>query len=616
MFRRNQHAPSRSSLQSPGRDDTAVAQHVSAGDERTEVCGVPSGTASRYVVPTGLDSLSRLRPGTDVPRYCYSVPAGLLTRLLRTNTRSFARLLLITLTFTLTAQTILAQDDTQSNIKPPTVGASRSAKSRTPMKRPATAPAAATISSVLKPNSSPLVTFRILFTVGSAYDPHGKEGVAALTAAMLAEGGSRQMSYDQITNAFYPMATSFGYQIDKEMTVFMGTTHLDTLDRYYNIISQMLLDPGFREDDFTRLKTDAINFLKVSLREGNDEELGKEELYNMIYAGHVYGHHNVGTLTALEHLTLDDVRNFYRQHYTRANLVIGLAGGYPQGFAKKVEADFNRLPAGHSEKITVNAPKVDAGMRIEIVKRDTRSTAISLGFPIDVTRKDADWPALAVVASYFGQHRSSNSYLYQRLRELRGLNYGDYAYIEYFPRGMFQFQPDPNLGRQQQIFQIWIRPVEPQNGQFALRAALYEYDKLVRDGMSQEAFETTRDFLLKNINILTATQNAQLGYALDSRYYGIPDFNAYMRDRLSHLTLAQVNNAIQRHLKSDRMRIVIITKDAESLRNAIINNTPSPIKYNAARPQEILDEDKVIQAYKINVKPEDVAVVPVESVFQ
>ncbi|HKC66026.1 MAG TPA: pitrilysin family protein, partial [Pyrinomonadaceae bacterium] len=392
--------------------------------------------------------------------------------------------------------------------------------------------------------------------------------------------------------------------------------HVDNLDRYYQIISQMLLDPGFRAEDFTRLKEEAINFLKVSLREGNDEELGKEQLYNIIYAGHPYGHHNMGSLSALEHITLDDVQAFYRQHYTRANLVLGLAGGYPPTFVKKVDADFAKLPAGRPEMVKFNAPKVDPGMRIEIIKRDTRSVAISLGFPIDVTRKDKDWPALAVVASYFGQHRSSNSYLYQRLRELRGLNYGDYAYIEYFPRGMFQFQPDPNLGRQQQIFQIWIRPVEPQNGHFALRAALYEYDRLIRNGMSQEAFEATRQFLSKNVNVLTATQDAQLGYALDSRYYGIPDFNSYMRDRLSKLTLADVNNAIERYLKSDRMRIVIITKDAEGLRDAIINNTPSPIKYNAPRPQEILDEDKAIQVYKINVKPEDVAIVPVERVFQ
>ena len=474
----------------------------------------------------------------------------------------------------------------------------------------------ATPASVLQPNRSPLVSFRILFMTGAASDPKGKEGVAALTAAMLAEGGTRALTKQQIDDAMYPMASSFGAQVDKEMTVFYGTTHVENLGRYYALISQMLLDPGFREDDFARLKTNAINFLKVSLREGNDEELGKEYLYNIIYAGHPYGHHNTGTLGSLERLTLNDVRAFYRDNYTRANMVLGLAGGYPADFAKRIETDFAKLPVGKEAKARFEQPKVNAGMRVEIIERETRATAISMGFPVSVTRASKDWPALALVASYIGQHRSSNGHLYQRLREARGLNYGDYAYVEYFPRGMFQFTPDPNLGRSSQIFQIWIRPVEPQNAHFALRAALYEYDKLVRDGMSKETFEATREFLGKYSNILTQTQGAQLGYALDSRYYGITDFNTYLREQLAKLTLEDVNRAIREHLKSDRMRIVMITKDAPSLRNALLTNEPSPITYNSPKPKEITDEDKVIQSYKIDLKPEAVTVVPVERIFQ
>ena len=472
------------------------------------------------------------------------------------------------------------------------------------------------IASVLMPNRSPLITFRIQFMSGAAADPKGKEGVAALTAAMLAQGGSRTMTYDQIVEAMYPMATSFDWQIDKEMTVFTGTTHVDNLDKYYGLISQMLLDPGFRSDDFARLKTDAINFLKVSLREGNDEELGKEYLYNTIYAGHPYEHHNMGTVSSLEKLTLDDVRAFYKDNYNQANAVLALAGGYPKDLPKRVEADLAKLPAGQSNKAKFDTPKLAPGMHISIIKRETRATAVSMGFPINVTRAEKDWPALAVVASYFGQHRSSNSYLYQKLREARGLNYGDYAYIEYFPRGMFQFTPDPNLGRSSQIFQIWIRPVTPENGHFVLRAALYEYDKLVREGMSKEAFEGTREFLTKYNNILTQTQDAQLGYALDSRYYNIPDYVTYMREQLAKLTLEDVNNAIRKYLKSDAMRIVIITKDAEALRDAILSNKTSPITYNSPKPKEINDEDKLIEAFKINAKPEDVVVVPVEKVFE
>ena len=185
--------------------------------------------------------------------------------------RAIASFLIIVMALGLSGKMSLGQsEDAGGKIKPPTAAKSMSTKNAKS--------AQGAIATVLQPNRSPLITFRILFMTGSASDPEGKEGVADLTASMLAEGGSRRMTYEQITDAFYPMATSFSSQVDKEMTVFSGTTHLDNLDRYYGIISQMLLEPGFRQEDFTRLKTDAINYLKVSLREANDEELGKEQL--------------------------------------------------------------------------------------------------------------------------------------------------------------------------------------------------------------------------------------------------------------------------------------------------------------------------------------------------
>src|SRR5436190_7296425 len=214
---------------------------------------------------------------------------------------------------------------------------------------------------LLQPGMSPLVTFRILFTTGSAFDPPGKEGLAALTASMLAQGGTRSMGYDQIVQALYPMASSINAQVDKEMTVFSGTTHIENLDHYYALLRDMLLDPGFRAEDFKRLRDDAINFLKVSLRESNDEELGKEELYNIIYAGHPYGHHNTGKISSLEKLTLDDVRGFYRDYYKGTSLTIGLAGGYPKNFPDKVQADFAKLPEGSTDKRRFENPKLSPG---------------------------------------------------------------------------------------------------------------------------------------------------------------------------------------------------------------------------------------------------------------
>jgi zinc protease len=242
--------------------------------------------------------------------------------------------------------------------------------------------------------------------------------------------------------------------------------------------------------------------------------------------------------------------------------------------------------------------------------------AYSIGFPLDVKRGDPDYPALLVAQSYFGQHRESGGRLFERMRQARGLNYGDYAYLEYFPRGMNLFEPDPNLARRQQIFQIWIRPVEPPTAPFALRLALYEFDKLVTDGLSEEAFERTRTFLTKYVNLLTKTADAKLGYAIDSQYYGIPEYKEYLRSSLAKLTLEDVNRAIRKHLGAAGMDIVVVARNCAELESKLLSGEPSPMTYNSPKPQEVLDEDKIVERWKIDLKPEAVRIVPVEKVFE
>jgi len=467
------------------------------------------------------------------------------------------------------------------------------------------------------PGKSPLVTLRFVFTTGSASDPSDKPGLAHLTAALMGDGGTKDLTYKQIVDAMYPMATSVDVYSDKEMTTFVGETHIDNLDKFYGLMRDMILHPGWRADDFKRVRDDSINALRVSLRGNNDEELGKEELYNVIYRGRPYGHENLGTAAALGKMTVADLRDFYRGHYTQANLIIGIAGGYSPEFLARVKRDFETLPAGPADRFDeMPLPAKITHNQATLVQKDTRSVAWSLGYPIDVKRGDPDFPALLVAGSWLGQHRESGGRLFRRMRELRGLNYGDYAYMEYFPRGMFRFEPEPNLARHQQIFQIWIRPVEPPNAVFALRLALFELDKMVKNGIPPAEFEKTRSFLSKYVNILTKTKSAELGYAIDSEYYGIPNYNEYIRGALAKLTVADVNAAIGRHLRADNLDIVGVAKDTDSIRAALTGNSATPIHYNATKPPDVIEEDKIVERWPFGLRAEDVTVVPVETVFE
>jgi zinc protease len=474
------------------------------------------------------------------------------------------------------------------------------------------------VSIVTQQTSSPLVDVSIIVHAGAAMDPPGKKGLASVTAAMIADGGSTTHAIDEINAAMYPIAAGFDAQVDKEMTRLSGQVHKDNLETWYELVRGQLLAPGWREQDFERVKTQTINAIRTGLVANNDEELGKEVLYAALFrAGHPYGDLNLGAIGDIESLSLDDVRQFYADHYTINNINVGLSGGYPDAFVARLSDDLQSRPAGAKSVIEVPPAHRPQGNKAVIVEKETPAVAVSFGFPLDLKRGDPDWVALWLARSFLGEHRSTNSHLFKRIRDQRGLNYGDYAYIEYFPRGMFRQHPSTNLARQQQIFQVWIRPLRSNNdAHFAARTAIFELDKLITDGMSESDFEATRAYLSKYVSLMTDGQSRQLGYAIDSQYYEIGPFADYVRAGLDELTLDDVNRVIRENLSTENVQYVFVTRDAGDLRDRLLHELPSPLSYDAEMPAELLREDELLQQLELGFDEDDINIVSAEHVFR
>lgn len=381
-----------------------------------------------------------------------------------------------------------------------------------------------------------------------------------------------------------------------------------------DLATAMLTTPRFSPEDFERLRNEALDYVSKTLRGNNDEELGKWTLQVELYKDHPYGHVDRGTVQGLKSITLDDVKAFYKAHYTRGSLYLGVAGGAEPAFLQTLEKDLP-LPANAANPPALPKPEVPRGLDVTIVEKPADSTAISLGFPLDITRRDDDFYALAVANSYLGEHRTFNGKLMQDLRGKRGLNYGDYSYIEDFiQEGMSTF-PVPNNPRRQQAFTIWLRPVPPDKAAFALRGALWELDRLVEHGMSAEDFEATRSFLLNYSKLWVQTLSRRLGYAMDGAFYDRDDLVAELARRLPKLTVEQVNAAVRRHLKRPGLKIAMVAKDAGALRETLLSGKPTPITYDTqGTPEDVLAEDKVIAAFPL--KDVKVKVVPVAEMFE
>ena len=465
--------------------------------------------------------------------------------------------------------------------------------------------------------ASPLVSFRIEIRSGSVNDPAGKEGLNALTAAMIGEGGSKSHTYQEIVDILYPWAARIRAQADKEVTTIVAEVHRDHLQEFYAVLWELISSPRFDAEDFARNKDDQVNYLKNSLRGNDDENLGKEGLNLLMYEHHPYRTTVEGTVEGLSKITLDDVRAFHKSMYTQSRINFGIAGSYPKEFIDKVRKDLATLPAGTFTDVVLPIPRQPVGVETMIIQKDNRATAVSFGFPIDVTRADKDYYALLIANSYLGEHRTFNGVLMNHLRGDRGLNYGDYSYVENFKQDGGSTFPDPNIPRRQQFFSVWIRPVEPKNAQFAIRAAVREVQLLVDKGMTKAQFEETREFVVNYSKLWVQTQSRRLGYVMDSEFYGIPYYVDYVAKQLAELTVDDVNAAIRKHLQAKNYYLSIVAKDAEPLKAALLANTPSPIHYNNPNvPAEILEQDKAIQALSLDINKERFRIVPSSELFE
>jgi len=471
---------------------------------------------------------------------------------------------------------------------------------------------------VLVKNSSPLIAFRILFNTGSAYDPSAKEGVAALTGSMISDAGTTRNDYNQILKLLFPMAAGYSSQVDKEMVVIMGVVHKDNLMPYYELLRDAILNPGFKKEDFDRLKADQINYVTKTLRFNDDEELGKEVLSATIFKNHPYGYPTLGVAQSVQSVTLEDVQSFYRNQFNRKNVVIGIAGNFPDSLVQTMRKDFGSLPEGRNwQKKTLPAPAPLKGISAVIVKKEAQATGMSLGHPLPLTRADKDYYNLLIANAWFGQHRNQFSHLFEVMREFRGLNYGDYSYIEHFPMAGRKFQPMPNYGRAQQIYQIWIRPVQHINNHFALRQAVRELEMLINNGMTAKNFELSKTFLLNYTTNLAQSNSEQLGYALDDSFYGLDEpYLTKLKANVASATLPEVNQALKKYLSSKNFVIAAVTKDAEAFKTALSGNKPSPIEYDSPKPENIVQEDKIIQKYQLPLSSKNITIVPVEQVFE
>ncbi|HJN73030.1 MAG TPA: pitrilysin family protein [Myxococcota bacterium] len=467
---------------------------------------------------------------------------------------------------------------------------------------------------VLPVQGSQIVYLNATFRAGSAHDPADKQGLAWVTTEVMRTGGAGALMPDEVQTQLFALGAEIEVVIDKDLVTFRGKALREDMPAFLPLFTQTITAPGMDESAFYRALDEARAQITIGILE-SDEELGDAVFDHVLNEGHPYSHPVQGLPSGLDNISLEDVKTFHHGAYDQAGLTFGLAGAVDDPLVADLVDALSVLPSGELETPTPADRKAFSARQLIVIERGTDATGAHFGHPLEVTRSHPDYPALLVAMTAFGAHRESYGRLYREMRSDRGLNFGDYAYIEHYRQVSIR-EPEQLLGtlRAQPQFSVWVRPTDPDDAPFALKMALKMTENLVEEGLEQDEFEATRTHLMKRKKLWARDPGRRLGYAVEAAALGVPNILDDLGERLRELTVEQVNAAIKAHIHPEQFQVVVVSGDGSTFATTLLKTYDTPMTYKTSAPNsEQAAEDTSYATYRF--EPQAWSVVEAEKAF-
>jgi zinc protease len=267
----------------------------------------------------------------------------------------------------------------------------------------------------------PVLDAVLVLRHGTEADPVGKEGLAALTAAMLREGTASRTS-PQIAEQQAFLGIRLGAGSSLEQTTVSLHTPTAVLDSAFALMADVLLRPNFPEAEFTRVRSETVTGL-LQLRD-RAPAIADRAFAALVYGEtHPYGRPTSGTETSVETITRADVQRFWQTWYRPNAATLIIVGDITADAAeRRARALFGGWERAALPTIASSAAPAAATTGITLIdKPGAPQSSFRLG-SVAVARNTPDYHALMVLNTVLGG--SFTSRLNNNLRETKGYTYG------------------------------------------------------------------------------------------------------------------------------------------------------------------------------------------------
>jgi zinc protease len=389
--------------------------------------------------------------------------------------------------------------------------------------------------------TTPAVAISLSIRAGSIADPEGMAGMTWFLSRVIDRGTATRSAAD-IAEELDSRGITLTVIVTRHLFSIGCRCLSEDFEPVLALLGDIVMSPSLPEGEIAIRKGEVI----TSIRQDDDNPAvrASEALMTLLYPdGHPYGRKAKGTIDAVEQFTRERLLQLHRDRFAPGELTAVIVGDVdPTQAGDAVERVFGRWSEPAPPALSV--PRVIAAgerRRVVIPMMNKAQADIAYGFTT-ITRTDPSYYALWLLNVAFGQYAIGGR-LGDSIRERQGMAYYVSSSLD------ANIAPGP----------LAIRAgVSPANVDRAVASIDEEIVRLLRDGLTPQELDESRQYLIGSIPRSLETNAAIANFLQVGQFFGLGlDYDVRLPGLLQAVTLDEVNAAARQTLSPERATVVI-----------------------------------------------------------
>src|SRR5881628_1880123 len=393
-------------------------------------------------------------------------------------------------------------------------------------------------------HEQPTLSLSLNFRAGSAYDPPGKEGVAAFVAELLTKGTPTRDA-EQIAAAIEGVGGSIGASAGDDFLTASADVLSDHADLAFALLGDVTRRATFPEQELELARTRFLSALEVELSQ--PQNVAARAFQKEIYGRHPYGRNT--SAAAFKVITRNDVVAFAGRRLRPQGALLVVAGDITLARARELAMQaFGGWGGAAPPTPAFPAPPAKRGTDILLVNRPgSVQSNIVIGNTTFLPTDTTYYPARIATQVLGG---GSDSRLFIILREQKSWTYGSYAGL----------RRNRGLGYWQATFEGRTEVTDS-----ALVELLHQIDRARTETIPDSELAGAKGFLVGSFPLTIETPGQIAQVVTSARLLGLgADYLQRYRDRLAGVSGTRARAAAQRVFRRNALTIVVVG-DAKAL---------------------------------------------------